>query len=398
MSPDDASRPRRVGFWLYAFHLFTVFGIALSNALLAISILASPVLVRWRSAPVCRRLRRATPLLVLLGLYSLLVVLSIAFSDEPAISSKGFSELFNATTLVLGLALIHGERDVRRITDGLVIVGGVVAVAGLATVLGDFGDLDHRIRGPFSHYMTFAGFLMICDLLLISSLLSRERRRQLWRWGVLVAINAALLGSLTRSAWVGAALAVTLLILVRAPKLLVAYVPVAVLIVLVAPVPVLQRIGSIPDLSDRSNYDRLCMAQAGLAMIAEHPVLGLGPEMVEERYPLYRPPSAPRYQVPHLHNSFLEIAAERGIPSLLAYLGMVGLALAAGWRRYRREGGRDGPRADLLLGLLVALVAFNLAGLFENNWGDTEVQRPVWFLIAAPFCLGSRAPEEVRGT
>lgn len=387
-----------MGFWLYAFHLFTVFGIALSNALLVASILGSPLLVRWRSPEVRRRLRRSAPLLGLLALYCLLVVLSILFSDAPDISSKGFSELFNATTLVLGLALLRGERDVRRVTDGLVIVGGVVAVAGLAQVLGDYGDLDHRIRGPFSHYMTFAGFLLVCDLLLVSSLLSPERRRQLWRWGVLVAINVALLGSLTRSAWVGVALAVTLLILVRAPKLLWAYVPVAVLIVLIAPVPVLQRIGSISDLSDRSNYDRLCMARAGLSMIAEHPVLGLGPEMVEERYPLYRPPSAPRYQVPHLHNSFLQIAAEKGVPALLAYLGMVGLALARGWRRYRREGGRHGPRADLLLGLMVALVAFNLAGLFEHNWGDTEVQRPVLFLMAAPFCLSSRSAEASEGT
>lgn len=389
VSPDAPSRPRRVGFWLYAFHLFTVFGIALSNALLAVSILGSPMWVRRRSPEVRRRMRRAAPLLGLLALYCLLVVLSIVFSEAPRISTKGFSELFNATTLVLGIALVRGERDVRRIADGLVIVGGIVAVVGLVQVMGHFGDPAHRIRGPFSHYMTFAGFLLICDLLLISSLLAPERRRQIWRWVALAAINAALLGTLTRSAWVGLALALTLLVLIRAPKLLAAYVPVALAIVLLAPVPVLQRIGSIPDLSDRSNYDRLCMARAGLAMIAERPVLGLGPEMVEELYPLYRPASAPRYQVPHLHNSFLQIAAERGVPSLLAYLGMVGLALTAGWRRYRSEGGRDGPRADLLLGLMVALVAFNLAGLFEYNWGDTEVQRPVWFLIAAPFCLGS---------
>ena len=35
----------------------------------------------------------------------------------------------------------------------------------------------------------------------------------------------------------------------------------------------------------------------------------------------------------------------------------------------------------------VALIAFSIAGLFENNWGDTEVQRLVLFLLAVPFCL-----------
>jgi O-antigen ligase len=159
--------------------------------------------------------------------------------------------------------------------------------------------------------------------------------------------------------------------------------------VLLAPVPVLQRAWSIFDLSDRSNYDRLCMVEAGLRMVAERPLTGLGPEMVEERYPIYRSPTAPRYESPHLHNAFLQLAAERGLPGLVSYLLLVVLAAGAAWRGYRREGGRAGPRADLWLGCLLALVAFNLAALFEHNWGDTEVQRLVLFVMAIPFCLGA---------
>lgn len=391
---DPAAAPERsrAGFWLYASHLFTVFGIALSNGLLALATLGTPLFVRGRSGAIRHRLRTAGPLLAFLGLYCLLLVLSVAASEDPERSSGGLSELFNVLTLVLAVALVAGERDVRRVFDVLMVVGAVVAVWGLAQYLGGYGDIDNRIRGPFSHYMTFAGFLMVVDLLLVSSLLEPARRRQAWRWGVLVLVNVALLGSLTRSAWVGLFLALTLLVLIRAPRLLALYLPAAVLLVLLAPVPVLQRIGSIPDLSDRSNYDRLCMMEAGLHMIAARPMLGLGPEMVEERYPIYRPPSAPRYQVPHLHNSFFQLAAERGLLSLAAYLGMMGSALFACWRGYRSEGGARGPRADLHLGVMVALAAFNLAGLFEHNWGDTEVQRVVLFLLAVPFILRAAPP------
>jgi O-antigen ligase len=113
----------------------------------------------------------------------------------------------------------------------------------------------------------------------------------------------------------------------------------------------------------------------------------MGPEMVERRYAIYRPPSAPRYEVPHLHNSFLQLAAERGLPELAAYLALLAVAAVVAWRRYQREGGDAGPRADLYIGILLALLAFNLAGLFENNWGDTEVQRPALLLLAIPFCL-----------
>jgi O-antigen ligase len=134
------------------------------------------------------------------------------------------------------------------------------------------------------------------------------------------------------------------------------------------------------------------MAEAGLRMVAERPLTGLGPELVEDRYPIYRTATAPRYGVPHLHNAYMQLAAERGLPALAAYLVLMLAPLAAAWRLYRREGGRRGPRADLLIGVFAALVAFDLAALFEHNWGDTEVQRLVLFLMAVPFGLAAADP------
>jgi O-antigen ligase len=244
--------------------------------------------------------------------------------------------------------------------------------------------------------MTFSGFLLICDLLLMVRLLDDPRGsggRRGWRWAALVVINVALLASYTRSAWVALVVAGTVLLLIRAPKLLLAYLPLGVLLVVLAPVPLVSRMISIADLQDPSNYDRLCMLEAGMTMVRERPLFGLGPEMVERRYPIYRSPSAPRFEVPHLHNSFLQLAAERGIPALLAYLAMSWASLRAMYRGYRRDrrgrrdGGSRGSRADLYLGGMLALLAFNVAGLFENNWGDTEVQRSALFLLVLPFCL-----------
>lgn len=215
------------------------------------------------------------------------------------------------------------------------------------------------------------------------------RWRSVWRWGALAAINVALLGSYTRSAWVALMVALTVLVVLRAPRLLLAYVPATVLFIALAPVPLLHRVVSITDLRDASNYDRVCMLEAGLTMVRERPLFGFGPELVERRYPIYRPASAPRYDIPHLHNSLLEIAAERGLPALASYLWLTAASILEAWRRFRREGGRRGPRTDLYVGVMLALLAFNVAGLFENNWGDTEVQRPVLFVLALPFCLAA---------
>lgn len=346
------------------------------------------------------------PLLSALGAYVLWLLAPILASYDPRTSLQGIGELFNLTALPLALALVRGERAVRRLVDLLVAVGAVLACTGLAQYLVGYGDLDRRIRGPFSHYMTFSGFLLLCDVLLLAAMVFGARRERPagepggrffsflagapWRCFALASINAGLLGSYTRNAWLALAVTLTVTILIRAPKLLLAYLPAGVLFVWLAPTPILSRALSIADLGDSSNYDRLCMLVAGGRMVAERPLFGIGPEMVERRYNLYRDPTAPRYLVPHLHNNLIQLAAERGLPALAAYLGLMGAAAVCAFRGLRREGGRRGPRADLWLGVLLALFAFNVAGLFEHNWGDTEVQRPVLFLLALPFCLARR--------
>jgi O-antigen ligase len=376
----------RLGFWLYAAHLVAVPTLAVSNALLGLTLLAAPWAVRLGRV----RWRELAPLAIPLGLYALLLVASIAASHDVRASLRGSTELFNLAPLLLAPLLVRGEAMVRRLVVAFEALGAVVAAHGLLQVLSGYGDLDQRIRGPFSHWMTFAGVLLVCDLLLLASVTAPRGWRNPWRWLALALVNLALLGSLTRSAWVALGVALTVLVLVRAPRLLLAYPVAAALFVLFAPVPLVHRMTSIVDLDDTSNYDRVCMAEAGLRMIADRPLFGLGPRMVEARYPIYRTPTAPRYSVPHLHNNLLQLAAERGLPAVAAYLAMMGTSFVLAYRGYRGEGGRRGARSDLHLGVMLTLLAFNVAGLFENNWGDTEVQRVVLFVMAIPFCLAAR--------
>ena len=263
-------------------------------------------------------------MLVPLGLYVVLLGGSIIASYEPWVSLRSLTELFTLSTLAVAPLLLRRERQVRWAVDALVVVSALVALQGLSQYLIGYGDIDRRIRGPFSHYMTFSGVLLICDLLLITTMVYAGRWRSPWRWVALAVINVAILGSYTRGAWVALGLTLTALALLRAPRLLLAWVPVAVVFAVLAPVPLLHRVTSIADVRDLSNYDRLCMMEAGLTMIRERPLFGLGPDLVRRRYAIYRPPTAPRYNVPHLHNNLLQLAAERGLPALGAYLALTG--------------------------------------------------------------------------
>lgn len=379
---------------LYAAHLLLAWAIAPSNIALGLTILALPI--AWRRELRLDVAARAPARLAIA--YLLLLVAAIAASPAPYESARALSELFSFATLFLTLLLVRGERQVRWLVDLLLLSGALLAVWGLVQILFGYGALDSRIRGPFSHYMTFSGFLLVLDLLLIARLVARRevaggRGPTAWldrpwvAWSALTALTAALVASLTRGAWVALVGALVLVVARWRPKLLWAAPALAALFLLLAPVPVVARGLSIVDLSDSSNYDRLCMAEAGLRMVGERPLLGVGPEQVRRIYPLYRHPTAPRIVVPHLHNAYLQLAAERGIPALSALVALLLTAILAAERGVRR----GGTAVDLHLGFLGAVAAFAIAALFEDNWGDTEVKRLALFLLAGPFCV-SREP------
>jgi O-antigen ligase len=377
------SKAAKSAFWFYALHLWSVFGIALSNIFFGLTAVVTPRAMRGTSF----QWQRVRLVLIPLCLYAALVLASIPFSYDPLHSLGKIRNLLSLLSLFLALVLVRGELQVRKVVDGLVLVTALVATYGLGQFLVGFGDINHRIRGPFSHYMTFAGVLLMVDLLLIAQMLCGPAWRSRWRWLALVVINVALVGSLTRSAWVGLVLTMIVMLLLRSPRYLIGLIPAALLFFILAPSTVIERVVSIGDVQDISNYDRLCMAEAGLHMIAERPLFGVGPDMVGELYPIYRHPTGFRPTTPHLHNSYLEIAAESGLPALAAFLWMIGGTLWISYRRYRQEEREGGRNADLYMGAFVALLAFSLAGIFEDNWGDTEVQRVALFVIAIPYCL-----------
>ncbi len=375
---------RTLGQWLYTGHLATVWGIAVSNNLLGLGLLFS----LWKAKRPWFSWPRVAPLLFPLGLYVVFLLVSVLMSSEPAKSASELGELFSLTALPLGLLWLRSARQIRRVFDLLIAVAALLAAHGIwQYYFTEYGDLHRRIPGLFSHYLTYSGALLIGDLLLIARMVSGGAWRKPWFWIAAGLINYALLLSLSRSAWVALVLTLALYGLVRGRRYLLAYGAGVLLLVLLAPDSWASRMRSIADLSDSSNYDRICMLEAGLEMVAERPLFGLGPEMVKSRYPIYRHPSAPRHWVPHLHNTFLHLAAERGLTSLAAYLWLMLATLTLAVRGYRRQGSAGGPSADLYLGVILVLVGFNIAGLFEANWRDTELQRLVLFAMAVPICL-----------
>lgn len=392
--PREAPRDHRWGGWLYSAHLATVCALALSNLFHGLILIWTAV--AWRRGRLVRwQWSRLAPVMVPLGLYGLCLSVSVAMSIDPASSLDELDDLLALATLPMAAFWIRGPRAVRRLCDVLIGMITLVALWGIGQYyLTSLGSIHDRIPGPFSHYQTFAGILLIGALLVLARVTAPGARQHWWNWGALAVINWTLFLTLTRGSWVALAAAFGALVVVRGRRRTLGFgLAGLVLLLALAPASWQSRAKTIWDLRDPSNYDRLCMIEAGAFMVRERPLFGIGPGQVAERYAIYRHPTAPRYQVKHLHNSFVQQAAERGLLALGAYLWLTVACAGIAYRGYRRSrGSRDG-RAGLYLGVLLVLVGFNVAGLFEANWRDTEVQRLILFVLAIPLCLrAARAP------
>mgnify|MGYP002623930577 CR=1 FL=1 len=379
--PPGSPARSRWAYGLYAGHLLSLGMLALSNSLLGLAALLTP----WKRP--ARGLAAARPFLGAMAAYLLFLVASILASHQPSVSLRAASDLFNFLVPVVALALLHDRKQARWLTRALILLGSIIACHALYQYVLAVDPIGQRPSGPFSHYMTLGGFLVLIDCFLLSWMAFADGWRRIEAWVAFVLIQAALLVSYTRNAWVALAVLLALVTITRARKLLVAWAPALLVIVLLAPSPLLARFGSIFDLDDHSNYDRLCMGYAGLHMVRDRPMLGQGPRMARERYPLYRHPTTPRASVPHLHNSFLNLAAERGLTSLAALAAMLALSGRQALRCLRRRG-RDPADGELPFATVLVILATLISGMFEDYWSDTEIQRLVLFALVLPWIVG----------
>jgi len=253
----------------------------------------------------------------------------------------------------------------------------------------------HQITGFMSHWMTFSGQLMLVLLLLISLLLfAEESPRRRWRWLGVVLLSLALLAAFTRGVWLGTLAGMTFLVACYR-RWMVALVPaILLLLYLVSPSWLQRRDQSIFNpKGDSSIMARLVMVRTGLHMMASHPVFGLGPERVGVEFGSYQAPGAvlPEAWYGHLHNTFLQIGAERGIPCLIVLLWLFFEVIRENISKARSS--RGFGRA-LAIAALSGTVGMMVSGLFEYNFGDSEVLMLYLMVISLPHAWARFEPPQ----
>ena len=304
---------------------------ALQVSIFVSQLLLTVMLLCWVALLATGRARvSAPPFFRPLLVYAVLTLVATAFSVDPFVSFVDDKQLLLFLAVPAVCEIARGTRA-RTVVHVIITVGAASAAVGIIQYgILHYNNLGQRPQGAMGHYMTYSGLLMLVATAAAARVLF-ERRDWVWPALVMPALLVALALTFTRSAWVGASVAIAALLLMKDFRLI-GLLPVLLAVgIAVAPPQVTQRFYSMFNLKDPTSRDRVAMMREGFRMIGADPLTGMGPNMVEREYIRFRDPEAVERVNPHLHNVPMQIAAERGVPALAAWLWFVGSAAVGLW-------------------------------------------------------------------
>jgi len=335
---------------------------------------------------------RLPPIKWLLGLFLAGTLLAVLLSGNPAAGWPQVKKIYVFTQLLVTFSLFRDLEIARWLVMAWAALGGISAIRGFVQFAAKFyhamaihrdfyaAYMGERITGFMSHWYTFSDLEMLVLIMLGAFIFfSPNARRYLWLWLTLAFFMAfGVLLAETRAVWIATAIAALYLTWFW-KKWVTALVPVLIAAALIlGPHTLRERAESIVHPGrDDSNQFRLILDRTGMRMIEAHPWFGLGPEMPRKMFLTYLPPDVP-LPLPsgsymHLHNLYLEYAAERGIPVLIILLAMLGQILWDFSKALRKLPKGLDDRRFLLHGGIAVVIAILIEGFADVNLGDSEV-------------------------
>ena len=255
-----------------------------------------------------------------------------------------------------------------------------------------------RVSGPIGEANDFA--YVLASVLPFSILLGvRDRRlRGLW-WLCSAVLVGALFGTLSRGALVGLAAVVLWAVATRRTRLggVVAGVIVVGGVLLLAFTlwrPLIdERLAAKSVVAQANVESREAYWRAALNMAADHPLLGVGPGRygIESKSYILNDPI--NITEPVVHNSYLEVLAEGGVPTLIAFLALI----VGSWRLLARARVRFKERDDIDgLRIIAATQASLVVAIVSANFLSVQITIPLWLLAGIAAVLWFQATEPQR--
>jgi O-antigen ligase len=250
-----------------------------------------------------------------------------------------------------------------------------------------------RITGFMGHWITFSAEQLLVWCAAIPAILILGRR-----WMIpLAIIGAAIILSFTRSVWLGAIAGLFVSTIIIPRKVLIGVcLPIALMGAAASGLIYHRVLMSFKQPNFAPDKGRVELLIAGVRMIKDHPLFGVGPQRIHTEFPNYyrgRDLAAEHIYYGHLENNVLQLAAERGLLCLAAFLWFI-FELYGSLIEIVKTGSDDARW--VAVSALAALTGFIVSGFFEYNFGDSEVLLLLLFIVSLPYGLNRNVRLEER--
>jgi O-antigen ligase len=285
----------------------------------------------------------------------------------------------------LSVQALAGPADARVLLRVLLASGYLAAAIAILQAVGDSTVFGYRVPafGTLGQQNVLGAFLvLLCPLAFRELVAATSWRTRIVALNVLAVLGAALVLTLSRSAWIGAAVAVVVLVVGRRPTLRPRIVSAAIGLVVL----VVAGFG----LAGGLELERQIQARAmtifdpgawgprpaiwrdSVRLIESRPILGYGPDNVGLVYPRFQATNLGRAQVDKAHAESLQVAATQGLVGLVAYALVLVAFVRAFWKGRHREGA---------VAIFAGWVAYEVT--LQLNFSALAASLPFWIFAAA---------------
>ncbi len=323
------------------------------------------------------------------------VVLGVVFSLTRNASVRFLIYHVSAALCVLvTVSALRSAEELKRLAAG---ASGCVALSSLYAIYQRLSglevnesyvdmdlnaDMPSRVLSFFDNPNTFAEVLLLLLPLTLALLLCSKHLLSRLAAAVALVLGTAALGmTYCRSAWIGMACVMVVLIFLWKPKLMPVFFALCLLAIPFLPASIWNRILTIFDSSDSSTNSRFPLFKAGLEVITRRPLsgAGLGTAAVQRYVKLLNFYHA-RTPFVHAHNIYLQVWAEMGILGFVGFVGSLlwGIKRAAHTVRHCA----DGAARTITCAACAALCGAMVCGLADYLWNYPRVMCIFWFVFA----------------
>ena len=356
------------------------------------------------------------PLLFLLFIGLGWTIVTLLFSTHPLVSLKFLlAKSWYVGAFILASLLIFKEKKFIK-TAAITIAGSMFIVAVIALVRHynygfRFANINDAVYPFFRNHVNYSAMLVCITPILFAFYKSSEKRKERLLIGsAIIIVLVALAFSYARGAWLALAVGGIAYWLIKRRLLFYAFI--AAIIVLIASVFWLknndrylhysndfkttifhkdfaEHIVATYKLKDVSTAERFYRWIAGVRMIKDNWLTGYGPNTFYDNYKEYAVPAFKTWVSDNkdhstVHNYFLLIAIEQGIPGLLFFIILLGGMLYYAQCLYHRVKDIFYKTTAIAIGVIVSMI---IVVNFLSDLIETDKIGSLFFLCIATLVV-----------